>query len=956
MSKPLRSYQGVRAKLFYVDAASTLRFSEVPLSPCGSGLCGEVEVEGGEGFLLVDLVGEATLRVGDYVYAVYRVPGGGHENRFVPIPGGRSPVALSPSARGPFGERLFDVKGAYLYVKEPEAFGFVVHASLLADLGEMTGDTAVLSALNKALDQVTIESLAGFQLEAAAKYSVVKPPFYVGSLKYYGISLDPELQPMDPGALSRMAREARRVLEEELEKLRRLQGRRGVIYAVGHAHIDAAWLWPPDVTRDKVVRTLSNVLTLSKRYPMRFAFSQVLYLDWLEKTDPELFRRVLEAVRSGVVVPVGGMWVESDTNVVGGESLVRQLLYGQRRLVRLFGKPTEVGWLPDSFGYTASLPQILAKAGVRVLFTHKMRWNKQNRFPYTLFLWEGVDGTRLLTVNYLSHGGDLSPRQLAQAWEEHTSPSTPAFLAFGHGDGGGGPTWLMMERLKAYGNAPGCPQVVLATPQEYLEAVQGAELPVWKGELYLEMHRGTYSTGTKLKKLLREVEEALKDLEVVSYMCGVCRSYEYLWLPLLEACFHDVASATVTEEVYNHYVSLLEDLRRSAEAEIKRALESALGGGDWLVVVNTLPWEREDAVPAPVEGAVQQVIDGRVYSLVRAPPMGFASYREGVGAEGRLVEASAERVSNGLVEVRSDGSIHDLEAGVEAVSRSYLVACEDIPAEWDGWDLDPWYQRNCVELHPVSVELVERGPLRACLEFRYEYGSSTLSERVCVWSFTKRVDYRLRGSIKHRLVVFRKVFELGFQPVAAEAEIPYGVVRRSLGPENPWEAAKFEFPVWRWLDVYSAGYGVAFLNKGRPGHSLSGRLVGITIAKTPVFPNPKLDLGEVEAEYAVYPHPGTWREAQVPRRALEYHRPLRVLKGRRAEGSFMRIDAPNLLVETVKCAEDGRGFIARIWETYGSETELELEAEEMDFLELGGRKAGAQRFKPFEIKSLRLTR
>ncbi|WP_440059427.1 alpha-mannosidase [Thermogladius sp. 4427co] len=955
----LRDLRGIRTELFYIDTASTMLFRKLDLGSCGEGsreLCGEVYVDIEQPFILVDLVGEGTLQVNEDRYAVYRTPDGGHENRFIPIEKGFSKIVLRPSVVGPFGEKLFDLKGVYLYVKEPWSYRFVVEATLLTDLAEATRDEALIKAINSALDQIEIEGVADWQIKASTLYSIAKPPFYIASMKYYGIEIDPSIEPMDHSRLSEMSRRALETLRSEVSRIyNEVRGSEGALYAVGHAHIDVAWLWTPDVTRHKVRRTLYNVLSLSKKYDMRFVLSNAVFLKWIREDDEELYKKLIEAVNRGIVIPVGGMWVESDTNVVGGESLVRQFLYGQRTLLETFGRVTEIGWLPDSFGFTASLPQILVKSGIKIFFTHKLYWNKQNRFPYSIFKWVGVDGSEVVAVNYATYGSDLSPRQIINAWRDHTSPELPGFIAFGHGDGGGGPTWLMMERLRVYSRAPGAPRLILSDPYRYYETVRNSELPVWRGELYLEAHRGTYSTGHKIKKLIRLAEEYLKDLEVISFIFGEKRSYRDLWEILLEAEFHDTASATLVDEAYRYYVNKLSDLIKRIDEEISSIIKRNTQSSDKLIVINTLPWRRRDVVRGRVKGSIQQVIDGEIYSLVEVSPMSIEVFEEGEGFSSDLMKIEGDKISNGIIEVDSRGAVRDLENDVEVVKRSFIVACEDIPAEWDGWDIEPWYKRNCRELKPYETEIVERGSLRSCIERRYKYRKTEFREKICLWRESRRIDFRITGFVRDRFVLFRELFELGFNPVSAEAEIPYGVIRRSIEPENTWDQAKFEFPVWRWLDVYSIDYGLAIMNKGRSGHSIDRRFVGITLLKTPIFPNPRLDYGEIDIEFALYPHRGTWRDAEIPRRAVEYHRPLRSFRGYTVGKSLLRIDPPNLLLETIKYSENGHGYIARIWETYGRRSSLKIEAEETDLIELNFVKRNEVLFEPYEIKSLKLT-
>jgi len=955
----MRTLEGIKTELFYIETASTLRFSEIVLNKCHdqmNALCGELFFDEGDGYIFVDLVGEGTLYIDDEIHAVFKTPEGGHENRFIPISSkGLKKIMLRPAVVGPFGEKLFNFNGLYLYVKEPWSFRFVIEANLLTDLAGYTRDERLIYILNKALDQIDIEGVTEWQLKASSLYSISRPPFYISSVKYYDIKLDPDIMPMDPKKLAEMSRSALDLLHRELENIyRELVGSIGMIYAVGHAHIDVSWLWPPDVTKRKVIRTLKNVLTLSKRYPMKFALSNMLYLKWLREEDPDLYKKILEAIKKEIIIPVGGMWVESDTNIIGGESLVRQFLYGQRLLLKEIGRITEVGWLPDSFGYTGSLPQILRKSGIKIFFTHKLYWNKQNRFPYSLFIWEGVDGTEIITVNYATYGSNLSPQQIMGAWKDHTSPFTPAFIAFGFGDGGGGPTWIMMERLRIYSQAPGMPKIVLADPYEYYKIVRDHELPRWRGELYLEIHRGTYSTGHKIKKLIRMLEEKLKDLEIISFMAGEKRNYKDLWEMLLEAEFHDTASATLVNEAYNYYIDGLERLDKEVDEKINEVLRRISGEGEYLNVVNTLPWDRRDVVRGAVKGAVQQIIDGEVYSLVNASGMSITSFEIGEGAPADPLQGDDQKISNGLIEFYRDGYIKDLENNIDVVKRSYVIACRDIPAEWDGWDIDPWYTRSCRELKPVEIRLVEKGPLRACIEREYVYRKTVLREKICLWRDSRRIDFRIKGFVADRFVLFKELLELSFDPIGAEAEIPYGVIRRSVAPQNPWDEAKFEFPVWRWLDIYTTDYGLAIINKGRSGHSINKRIVGITLLKTPIFPNPHLDHGEIDIEFALYPHKGGWREAEIPRKSLEYHRPLKSIKGSYVNKRFIKIDHPNILLETIKISEDGEDYVMRLWETYGRRTSLKLEGEELDLLELKGERKDLITFDPYEIKTIKI--
>jgi alpha-mannosidase len=967
----LRGVDGVRVKLFYLEAASIMGVDSINLEACGGSLCGVVVVRDfGQPWLFFDIVGEGTLRVDDLVYAIFSYGGEG-ESRWVRVSPGTHSLSLTLSPVRMFGERRVSFNGAFVVYREPDLFNFVLRAKLLLDVAEASEDLRrdYLEVLNRALDVIPLDSIANWQLEFAVRAHIVDPPGFVRAIfDYYDPRELTHMVAPDFNELGRAARDGLRVIEEGVEELRLRRGHRGLVYVAGHAHIDLGWLWSRDVTREKVRRTLINVLTLLQSYPeLEFLVSNMAYLNWL-KSDEALWARVRDAVKSGRIVPVGGMWVESDANLPGGESLVRQFLYGQRFLLREFGSITDIGWLPDTFGFPASLPQILRKAGIKVFFEHKMYWNTINRFPYSVFLWEGIDGSVIPTVNYATYGADLTPRQIIRAWSDHTSPELPAFLPFGKGDGGGGPTWLMLERYRAYRELPGLPRLVMGDLREFVSAIHGDDsLPRWRGELYLEIHRGVYTNGVRLKQLVRRLETRLRELETWSVVAGVRRSYEELWHPLLEAEYHDPMGATSTKAVYEEVVRDLEDDLSRVEGELYKVLRTMLGPGQWVSIVNPLPWPRRDLVivKEPLKGLPTQRVDGGYLVLVDAPPLGYRSFEVGDGASMGDVAVGDYYVENSVIRVIiEDGRfrVFDKEVGRWAVDDGYLMACEDMPSRWDGWDIDAYYRRVCWRLKPGDVRVVEGGPLRGCFEVNYQFRRSSIKQRICVNAFSRRIDIENEVDWRERLTLLKAVYKLGIFGHNASFEIPYGVIDRPTRPSNSWEVAKFEVPALRWVDVWDPDYGVALINDGRQGYSVEENTISITLLRSPIYPNPFLDYGVNRFTYAIYPHQGDWRTAQVPRRAYEFNQPLTVVYGTKGgEASFMEITNPAVMLETLKWGEDS-GIVLRLYETYGVNTCTQIrgflntkEGIETDLLELseyGRVNLDSVCFRPYEIKTI----
>lgn len=403
------------------------------------------------------------------------------------------------------------------------------------------------------------------------------------------------------------------------------------------------------------------------------------------------------------------------------------------------------------------------------------------------------------TINYATYGADLTPRQIARAWSDHTSPEIPAFLPFGKGDGGGGPTWLMLERYRVYKDLPGMPRLIMGNLRDLInEVVKDDSLPRWRGELYLEIHRGVYTNGIRLKQLVRALENRLRELEAFSVVTGARRNYEELWHPLLEAEYHDPMGATSTKAVYEEVVNELEEDLKRVNEEFMAVLRKALGTGPLITVVNPLPWPRRELVmvKGELKGVPTQKVDGGYLALVEIPALGWRSFETGPSVASGDVVVGDNYIENSLVRVVFDGSlrIYDKEANRWAVEDGYLMACEDMPSKWDGWDIEAYYRRVCRRLEPMGFSIVERGPLRGCIEVNYGFRESSIRQRICVGAFSRRVDVESEVDWKERLTLLKAVYKLGVFGHNASFEIPYGVINRPTRPSNTWEVAKFEVP------------------------------------------------------------------------------------------------------------------------------------------------------------------
>ncbi|MGH2448949.1 MAG: alpha-mannosidase [Chloroflexota bacterium] len=785
------------------------------------------------------------------------------------------------------------------------------------------------------------------------------------------------------------------------EALKRLQGRypnRGRIALSGHAHLDLAWLWPIEATRRKFRRTASSAVALQNRYPeMRFNQSSAQLYAFLEEDDPELFEQVRAAAAGGQWEPIGGMWVEPDSNMPCGESLVRQLLYGQRYFQRVFGRRSEVCWLPDCFGFSPALPQLLRLAGIKYFSTTKLSWSETNPFPNDLFWWEGLDGSQVLAHFFDNperdgmggYNGDVQPAALLETWrryrQKEAHPET--LLTVGYGDGGGGPTGEMMRRQKALETFPAVPSAHFTAVQEFFQeaekSAEAAELPAWVGELYLELHRGTLTTQGRTKRLHRRAERELVAAEVIASLDALLggeppEPLEAIWRVLLRNQFHDILPGSSIHEVYQRAEAELGEVVDRAGATIGGRLNAmserlvAKGDHDGLLVVNPDVSPRKLRVELPGEYPGAQRVEGGsvISSSEEVPGLGVAVVSP--GRPESTVTAGRQRLENRAFAVQFDDggrliSVYDKRAGREVLSgpANQIWAFVDKPRKWDAWDVDADYELEGEEVLASKTEVLENGPHRAALRVIRYFRHSTVQQDVRLWANSARLEFKTTIDWHDRHWLLQARFPLAIRAEHATFETAFGVVQRPTHRNTSWDAARFEVAGHRFADLSEPGYGVALLNDGKYGHYAHGNVLGLSLLRSPTHPDPLSDEGRQTFTYALLPHRGGWLEGGVLGEAEDLNRPL-LARSVSSAGEHiwqpLAIEGLAVGLGALKPLEDGGGLVLRLYEPRGARRDVSLMlqegwrlSEELDLLEEPvGEPVG--HFNPFQIRSWKIER
>ncbi len=792
----------------------------------------------------------------------------------------------------------------------------------------------------------------------------------------------------------------------------------------GQSHLDLAWKWTFDETKRKCARTLSSQLALMDEYPeYRFMVCQVPILETVKRCYPELYVRILEKIRNGQMMPEGGVYVENDTNIPNGESLIRQFLYGKQWYREEYGCDSKMAWMPDTFGFSAALPQIMKGCGIDYFATQKLVRShpETDRFPYNIFYWEGIDGTSVLSHMLMENNSGIDPELLSRRWNEdrNQQENIETFLfPFGYGDGGGGPTRDIYELAKRVGNLEGAPKTILQSPIDFFADAESRGLPIerYVGELYLQWHRGTYTSVAALKRGNRAAETALHDMEFWSAAASRFLGLAYpkaeitaLWKKLLFNQFHDILAGTSITRVNEQAIAAFSEILDAAgqmEARAHRALAGE-AEAESLTVFNTLSWPREELVPLP-EGYraardgngndlfVQTTGDSAI-ACVHLPPMGYASFTLMCG-EGRRVEQGGsfayregdlthlenEKLKITFLPTGQIISILDKESGrnlARGLCNDFRMY-KDVNIEYDAWELGTMYRSLPVDLGASGeVQILcgadEKG-LLASIEITREIHNSSVRQVVSLRRGSSRVDFLTHIVWKEMHKILKVEFPVEIHADEGISEIQFGYVKRPTHRTRQYDKDRFEVPQQKYTCLAEAGRGVAILNDCKYGVSLDGSSINLTLLKAPVIPDMYADQGEHTITYSLYVYHGAFADSGVVQNAYELNYPAKTLPGGRGERSFLRLlpseDSParflreNVIIESVKEAEDTSGdWIVRLYESQNTASGCVLQADvpvahafESDMLELCageipvGHDGVKLWFRPFEIKTIRL--
>ncbi|KYH44673.1 glycoside hydrolase family 38 C-terminal domain-containing protein [Branchiibius sp. NY16-3462-2] len=737
-------------------------------------------------------------------------------------------------------------------------------------------------------------------------------------------ALERAIDILDPQDVPARAKDARLSLVDTLSRPAGATSHR--VVAVGHAHIDSAWLWPTRETKRKVARTFSNVVDLMDRYPdFTFAASSAQQYAWLKADYPEVFERVRARIADGRFVPVGGMWVESDTNMPGGEAMARQFVLGKEFFLREFGVETDEVWLPDSFGYSAGLPQIVTASNSSNFLTQKISWNETDTMPHHTFLWEGIDGTQVFThfPPVDTYNSELTAVELNRAESQHAERglSDLSLVPFGFGDGGGGPTREMLEVALRKADLEGSPQVRLGRPDEFFAsaAAELTEPAVWVGELYLEFHRGTYTSQARTKFGNRRSEHLLREAELWAATAAVRTEYVYpadelreCWEIVLLQQFHDIlpgsSIAWVHQEAERNYAAVAGRLGQVIDDAL-HTLDTAQVASSQ-IVANAAPIVQEGVTAlgaAPSTPQPSRISSDGGYTVLETDY--FTARVDGRGHLVSLVDHGSQR------EVIPPGQ-----------SGNQLLMFHDIPNQWDAWDIDKSYQQTPLAALDAADAPTVKGD---ALQVRYLTGNSTVSQRLCASPDGRALDIETTVDWHEQQKLLKLGFPIDVHTSEAAFEVQFGHIRRPTHTNTSWDSARFEVSGHRWVRVEEPGFGVTLANDRVYGRDVTRHvregggtysLIRESLLRAPRFPDPHADQGE-----HVFRH--SLRVGSLLDGVAEGYRlnlPLRPTAG--PIEPLVRIDgSPAVIIEAVKLAQDGSGdVIVRLYEAAGGRASARL--------------------------------
>jgi Alpha-mannosidase len=736
---------------------------------------------------------------------------------------------------------------------------------------------------------------------------------------------------------------------------------------IGHTHIDVAWWWTVEQTREKVARSFATVLKLMEEYPdYKFMSSQPQLYYFLKERYPKLYEKVKERVKEGRWEPEGGMWVEADDNLISGESLVRQFIFGKKFFKEEFGIDNRVLWYPDVFGYSGSLPQIAKKCGIDYFMSTKLAWNQFNKMPNDTFMWRGIDGSEILahfvttlgvgqsTDNFFTtYNGMLHPDAIIGGWKRYQNKqiNNDILVCYGYGDGGGGPTREMLETSKRMEKGiKGIPKVRQEFSRKYYDELKervqnNKRLAVWEGELYFEYHRGTLTSMARNKRSNRKSELMLMDLELLSIL-SLSKDISYpkkeleaMWKNILLNQFHDILPGSSIKEVYEVTKKEYEQIAEKGKQLIEERLQALTSEGEGITIFNTLGFMRNDIVHLKKVHAkslidqmgnyypIQQTTEGGLVYVMDLPSKGSRTYAL---SEKEINMVPFTRKGNQLetpfytIHINEKGmitSLYDKEYDREVVQErkylNHLRVYEDKPIYYDNWDIDIYYTEKFYEVDDIKrMEWTELGSVRAVLEIERCYSNSVIHQKIYFYANSRKIDFETYVDWKENQHLLKVHFPVNIHTDEATFDIQFGNLKRKVHSNTSWDVARFESCGHKWADLSEGHYGFSILNDCKYGHSVKDGNIALTLIKSGIEPNPTTDQEEHYFTYSIYPHGGDWKEGNTALEAAKLNQPAYVCPGGivGSVSSFASVDKKNVMLETVKMAEDNSGIILRLYE------------------------------------------
>ena len=823
-------------------------------------------------------------------------------------------------------------------------------------------------------------------------------------------------------ALCESIPKAREILWSKIDKIK--HSPHALIKFVGQTHIDTAWLWPLKETVRKCGKTMANVLDLMERYPeLIFTFSQPQLFSYIKEHYPELYERVKEKVRSGQFELIGNTWVEMDTNIPSGESIVRQLLYGKNYFINEFGKSSDVFWMPDVFGYSSALPQIIKKSGMKYFFTSKLISNDTNRFPHSLFMWKGIDGTSILSyLQRMLYNGDYCPDTVDVIYNkfDQKNISDELLMTFGYGDGGGGPTYQMLEAAKRLKSFPGLQKTEINTAASFFDTAADLEdkLPVWSDEIYFENHRGTYTSQANTKKNNRKAELMYRQAEMAASFAKKMLNMDYPYEEILKGYqivltnqFHDILPGSSIKDVYEDcakdYAQAFAIINKVFDNALKALTATVSHDKDTIFVFNFLSWERSgyvtiylkdrkdtDLVVINADGkklptTARQMEHGVEVSFEadKVVSMGYAAFKLVKGSyEGSVtIKVNAYCMENDYFKLLIDPcgnikSIYDKKNDCEALDgtriSNILQIFEDKPAYDNAWNINLEYRNKMWELNTVqSIEVIEQSSVKGVLRIIKRFNKSTISQDITIYHSAPRIDFITNVDWQETEKMLKAAFYPNVMSTRATFEIQFGSIERPTHWNTSYDKTKFEVCGHKWADLSEGAYGVSLLNDCKYGYDIKENCMRLTLLRSPIKPDPSADKGLHEFTYSLYPHAEDWRRGRTVQEGYALNVPLvavfapEEIKGVSNAGSvsYAQVDKQNVIIDTIKCAEDKDGIILRVYESIGarSKVKLTLNMDVGKVFECNLMEENEKRYdyigntvefyiKPYEIKTFRL--